>query len=162
MRTTAVFASCLLLAGVAQAECVALEPQKSSGHVRIAVVLNGKPLKGVTVSIYQDYPPAAHFSDLTTDENGIVALPELSRGTYDVSATFQGVVTSSLSLGVTTVRELSAFSIDLTEPVQRAEKIPVHHRLQAFRGTVVDPSEAMIPGANVMVVRRDPNCKMSF
>ncbi len=154
MRTAAILAFCLLLADVAQAECVALEPQKSSSHVRIAIVLGGSPLKGVSVGVYQDYPSRSHFSDLTTDENGIVALPALPLGVYEVSATLHGVIRSSLSLGVTHGSDVSAFSIDLTEPVQRAESLPVRDQFRMFEGTVSDPSGAMIPGANILVVKR--------
>jgi hypothetical protein len=144
----------LLSACTAQAECVTFEPQKSSSHIRIAVVLDGKPLKDAKVVVYHVYPSSSRSYDLTTDESGIVALPELPAGTYDVSASLHGFVTSSLSLGVTPAADVSAFSIDLTDSVQRAESLPVRDQIRTFAGTVSDQSGAVIPLADILVVKK--------
>ena len=152
MRIGAIAISCIILAGTALAECVASAPQESSRHVRIVVTLAGKPSKDVKVDFYPTVSQPS-FSELT-DDNGIVAPPELAAGDYKVIATLQDVVSTLLLLHVGRGEGVSRFSMDLTEPVQRAEALPIVNHIQAFEGAVLDPSGAMVSGTKILIVTK--------
>jgi hypothetical protein len=162
VRNRAIIVFCLLLGGVARPESVTVEapkPQESSRHVRIVVMLGGKPLRGVTIDFY---PIAAqpHFSAIT-DEDGIATPPDLALGNYNIVARLDEDVSTSLSLHVVPERMVSTFSLDLTEGFaqaqraqQAAESLPIRDRVKSFRGTVLDPTGAVIAGTNIRVVRK--------
>jgi|ERR1700692_2182265 len=152
MKMVAITVFCVLLTGMARAECVAPASKQSSDRVRIVVVLGGKPLKGARVSFY---PTASQsvFSELT-DGEGIVTPPVLATGDYNVIATLYKVVSTSLWLHVGRENGISRFSMDLTDSVQRAEELAIHDHLKAFQGTVLDPTGAIIQGADIVVVKR--------
>ena len=95
-----------------------------------------------------------------TDENGIASLAELAPGEYEVAATLNGVAsTPFVGLHVTSNPKVTTFPMDLTEQVQRVEKAPILFHVEAFRGTVTDPSGAMLPGASIVVVKRGTQAK---
>ncbi len=163
MKISALTVCCMLLASLVRAENVRVEGKpdlESSSHVQVTVVLNGKPLKGVKIDFHG--PSQSLFSALT-DENGIVTPPELVPGDYEVVAALDEDVSTSLSLRVIGGREVSKFSMDLTEPLahsrdelQRLEKLPVHDRVQAFQGIVVDPPPyaVFIPGVKIRILKK--------
>jgi hypothetical protein len=159
------------LAGVLYGECVLVPPLESSSHVRIYVALKGKPLKGAMViflpsracacasdalrgnPLDTDKVPSGAFQ--ITDENGIATLPELAPGEYDVAATLNGVAsTVFIGLHVNHRPEVTTLPMDLTEQVQRLETAPIQYRVEAFQGTVQDPSGVTLPGARIVVVKR--------
>jgi len=154
VRGLAIIVSCFLLGGLARPESVTVEarkPQESSRHVPIVVMLGGKPVSGVTVDYY---PIAAepHYSAVT-DQDGVATKPDLAVGDYNIIARLDEDVSTSLYLHVISKKTVSTFSMDLTEAYaqaqraqQAAESLPIRDRIQAFRGTVLDPTGAMIPG----------------
>jgi hypothetical protein len=171
--TVITFLSCT---GVLDAVCVAVFPLESSSHVRIHAVLGGKPLKGAKVIIR----PSAHFclcdtgvlrgspqdtsvipasSSQMTDENGIADLPELAPGDYDVVATLNDVASDVVGLHVTGSPKVTTVPMDLTEQVQQLETVPILFHVEAFRGTVTDPSGARVSGASIVVVKRGSQVK---
>ncbi len=166
MKTIAIGICGVLLAGLALAECVEVQEAKlieSSRHVRAIVVLDGKPLKGVRVDFFKS-TSQSQVSALT-DEKGIATPTELPPGDYNVVATLDESVSTSILLRVTRDQKVTTFPMDLTGPVQqtrqlqedglkRAETLPVSDHLRAFQGTVLDPSGAMVPNATVRVVKR--------
>ena len=166
------------IAGPLYAACVLVPPLESSSHVRIDVVLGGKPLPGAKVILrpvlshectcatdvlrgnpldIAMFPPDAFP---ITDENGIASLPELAPGEYEVAATLNGVVsTPFLGLHVTASPKVTTLPMDLTGQVQRVEQVPIRDRVEAFRGNVQDPTGATIAGANIVVVKRGSQIK---
>jgi hypothetical protein len=145
---------CLLVASVASAETVVVKsnPVESSKHVQITVVLSGKPVKGVEVDFYNG-PAMSPFSALT-DENGVVTPSMLALGHQDVVAVLDENVNTVLSLNVIDGSKVTKLNMDLSERVERIEKLPVRDRVQAFQGTVVDPSGAVILGATIQIRRK--------
>ena len=63
MKIAAVACFCIILTGMAWPETVTVNaglpqpPELSSSHVRIAVMLDGKPLKGARVDLYRRKDP---------------------------------------------------------------------------------------------------------
>jgi Carboxypeptidase regulatory-like domain len=167
--------SCILLAGTAWAQTIAVDagPRRevSSGHVQIAVLLDGKPLKGARVDfckwiLNRDDEPRL-FSGLTNDY-GVVNPPTLAAGTYRVAASLDDV-SNFLLLSVVDDRDAKAsvFAMDLTEStkyarriqndaIKRAEGLPVRDRVQAFQGAVVDPNGAVLPSVKVRITKNEP------
>jgi len=123
------------------------------------VSLNGKPQKGIKVDFCTtDNRP--RFSVITNGE-GVAAPPVLPSGYCDVTATLEEGVAAYLNLKVSPGNKVSTFPMDLTPPVQAAqrfleaaEKLPIRHRVQEFRGSIQDPGYAAIPGVDVKVVRK--------
>jgi Carboxypeptidase regulatory-like domain len=174
IRTIITAITFLSFTGGLDAECVLVPPLESSSHVRISVVLGGKPLKGARVIFYRvsqhecicatdvgrGNPMVIPSSaSQMTDENGIVYLPELTPGEYDIGATLNDVATVFLGLHVTGNPEVTTFPMDLTEQVQRVEKAPILFHVEAFRGTVIDPTGATLPEASIVVVKRGTQAK---
>jgi hypothetical protein len=162
-RPAIIFACCLLLAVIAGAESVevgTLKPQESSRSVRIAVVLNGKPVKLATVNFCTVTGAQACFSANTGDDG--VAVPHaLALTTYHVVALFEDGLTSDLYLHVSSQGKATSFSMDLTPSFKAAqavlaaaEKLPIREIVREFTGSLQEPWGAMIPGANIKVVRK--------
>jgi Carboxypeptidase regulatory-like domain len=168
----AIAATCLFLVSTARPECVVVEdtskPQEASSHVRVAVILGNKPLKGVKVDFYQ--PPSQLRYSVSTDENGFAAPPELASGDYNVVATLNDDVSTTLWLRVVGKEGVTALSMDLTAPIQqsqlmldaakrKAEELPIREHVRRFQGTVIDFSGAIVPGARIEVMRKGPREK---
>jgi len=115
-RPAIIFACCLLLAVVACAESVevgTLKPQESSRNVRIAVLLNGKPLKLARVSFCTVTGAIACFSAYTGNDG--VAVPHaLALTTYQVVALFEDGLSSGLYLHISPQGKATSFAMDLT------------------------------------------------
>jgi hypothetical protein len=163
--------SCALFAGVAHAECVLAPPLESSGHIRISVVLGGKPLQGAKVIFHPshtctcasdalkgnplDTSTIASSAFPMTDENGIANLPDLAPGEYDVAATIHDIASSAfIGLHVVNRKEVTTLPINLSEQIERVEAVPTRGRVEAFRGTVKDFAGAALPGASIVVVKK--------
>jgi hypothetical protein len=178
MKIAAVAFFCIILTAMAWPETVTvnaglqLPPELSSSHVRIAVMLDGKPLKGARVDLYrliryQDHAGPLCFSGLT-NENGVATPPAIAEGDYHALATVDDV---SIFLWLRVIDEGTAMTtlvgMDLTEPVQkprriqdaavkRAEGLPVRDRVQAFQGSVLDFSGAVLTGAKIRILKNGP------
>ena len=177
IRTIITLITFLSLAGVLDAECVLMPPLESSSHVRISVVLEGKPLKGSRVILYRVSAPCICATDILrgnpidtteipssavqiTDENGIASLAELAPGEYEVAATLNGIAsTAFVGLHVNSSPNVTTIPMDLTQPVQRVEEVPILFHVEVFQGTVRDPSGATLPGASFVVVKRGSQAK---
>jgi Carboxypeptidase regulatory-like domain len=177
IRTIITLITFLSLAGVLDAECVLMPPLESSSHVRISVVLGGKPLKGSRVILYRVSAPCICATDILrgnpidtteipssavqiTDENGIASLAELAPGEYEVAATLNGIAsTAFVGLHVNSSPNVTTIPMDLTQPVQRVEEVPILFHVEVFQGTVRDPSGATLPGASFVVVKRGSQAK---
>lgn len=178
IRAIITFITFLSFAGVLEAECVLVPPVESSSHVRISVVLGGKPLKGARVILNRVSQHDCHCAtdvgrgnpiDTTeipsgalpiTDENGIASLAELAPGEYEVAATLNGVAsTPFIGLHVTSDPKVTTIPMDLTPQVQRVEEAPILFHVEAFQGTVKDPQGITLPGANFVVVKRGSQAK---
>jgi hypothetical protein len=137
IRTIVTIITFLSFAGVLDAECVLMPPLESSSHVRIYVVLAGKPLKGAKVILRPQHdcncatdmlrvnPMDATLvpSKEMTDENGIANLPELTPGEYDVAVTLNGVAsTAFVGLHVSGDPKVTTIPMDLTQQVQRVRR----------------------------------------
>lgn len=170
IRTIITIITFLTFAGVLDAECVLMPPLESSSHVRIYVVLGGKPLKGAKVVILRSQHECNCATDMLrgnpidptlvpsmemTDENGIANLPELIPGEYDVAVTINGVASAGfVGLHVTGDPKVTTIPMDLTQQVQRVEERPILFHVEGFRGTVKDFSGVTLPGASIVVVKR--------
>lgn len=153
----------LLLASIAVAESVqvrTVEPQESSHHVLVAVVLAGKPLRNVRVEFATTPGDQVCFSALTSDD-GLAEPQALALKTYPTVATFEDGVGADLYLHISDKSRAKPFSIDLTKSVEAAqealasaEKLPIRERVQEFKDTSQDPSGADIPGVNIKVARK--------
>jgi len=162
-RPAIISACCLLLAVVACAESVevgTLKPQESSRNVRITVLLKGKALKLARVSFCTVTGAIACFSAYTGN-HGVAVPHALALTTYHVVALFEDGLSSDLYLHISPQGKATAFTMDLTPAFKTAqalltaaEKLPVREIVREFTGSLQDPSGAMIPGANIKVVRR--------
>ena len=171
MRCAVIFVICVTLAGTASAECVevtSIAPQESSTQLRIVVRMDGEPLRGAKLEFYDG---AMHFAfSVFADRNGIAAPPELAIGRYSVTATpyeafpgllIHGDAAGFLSLSVVDKKGESTLHMDLAKPVQeaqqtleKAEKLPITAHINAFQGTVLDPTGAVVAWASIQVVKK--------
>jgi Carboxypeptidase regulatory-like domain len=162
-RPAIIFACCLLLAGMAVAESVEVgtaKAEESSRNVRITVALNGKPVKLARVNFCTTTGEQTCFTVLTGDDG--VAVPSvLALTTYHVFALFEDDLSSDLYLHVSPQGKATSFAMDLTPSFKAAqavlaaaEKLPIRETVREFTGSLQDPWGAMIPGANIKVVRK--------
>jgi hypothetical protein len=162
-RPATTSACCMLLAVMAFAESVVVgtvKPQESSRSVRIAVVLNGKPVKLARVDFCTARGAQACFTVFTGD-NGVAAPHALAPTTYHVFALFEDGLSSDLYLHVSPQGKATSLAMDLTPSFKAAqavlaaaEKLPIREIVREFTGSLQDPSCAGIPGANIKVVRK--------
>jgi hypothetical protein len=101
MKIAAMACFCIILTGMAWPETVTVNaglpqpPELSSGHVGIAVMLDGKPLKGARADLYrwiryQDHAGPLCFSGLT-NQNGVATPPAIAEGDDHALATVDDV-----------------------------------------------------------------------
>ena len=179
MRTAIATVCCIIVTTVAWAETIAVYAGQlreiSSGHLQIAVMLDGKPLKGSRVDIYKwNFHGSADkaagplcFSGLT-NAYGVATPPVLAAGDYRVLATLDEVSTFMELWVIDEPREMTTLSmIDLTQPVhwvrqlqddavKRAEGLPTRDHLKIFQGIVVDVSGAILPEAKIWITKNEP------
>lgn len=150
----------LLYASLASSECVEVIPVPSSRNVRITAHVNGKPLQGAEVEVFQT------GVSFYTDDQGVAMLPPLKPGFYSIVAASGEDLVASLYLHVMENSEskVSVFLMDL-QPTAKAQmlataaKMPVSERVQEFKGVAEDPSGAGVPGALIEVYPRDSEAK---
>lgn len=151
---------------ICRAECVVIGPTKSSQHILVRTLLDGKPQKGVQIKIFKSKPglgeESAPLAVLTSTQDGRVSPPTLSPGHYHLRATSDARLIADLYLDVSTQAEASAFSMELApnpfptreDRIATAEQSSARERVKEFRGVVYDPSGAVIPGVSIEIVRR--------
>jgi 5-hydroxyisourate hydrolase-like protein (transthyretin family) len=168
LKLALIAACCLLLAVIAASAAVEVENiklQEASRNVRIAVVLEGKPVKGAKVEFCKT-PGNQSCASVRTDADGIAAVRGLGGGNYSVIASIEDEINADLYLHVARGRKETSFSIDLTDSYQKAqeflaaaEKLPIRDRVQEFRGSVQDPSGAFIQGVDIKITRKGSDGK---
>ncbi len=165
MKCAVIFVICVTLASAAVAACVEVQagPQNSSGHLRVAISLQGQPVKGVKVDFYAHGTTPVLF-EAVSDDGGIVVPPKLRPGDYDVVAALDEEIRNFLWLRVVREGGTKTLSIDLTGDYESAHpelqmktmaafELPVRDRIQAFEGVVLDPSGATVPGTKIVIIK---------
>lgn len=177
MRELLLILLCSLSGALATAECVAVTSgpaasvfRISARSVRITAVQDGKPLANVRSSFNSQADlsqiqsrSAANNSKLvlTTDKHGNARAPDLAPGKYQVTAIGPEHEYAELYLQVadSKAKETSSFLIKVppTFLPERADvqNAPIQEHIREFRGRVIDPSGAFVPGALVQVYRQD-------
>jgi len=148
-------------------------PLKSGRNARIALLVGGKPRRGVKVDVYR-YELGAKQDDkprcsLISDDEGWIRLNKLRPGHYHLLASADENLSADLYLDVSTDsgNVPSAFLMELRPLIPSpkevwagVEQIPVKGRVKEFRGVVHDVSGAMVPGTSIEVVRRGTEGKV--
>lgn len=159
-----------LQATLCSAECVDVQPIPSvsfeSGPVvRLGVVNEDKPVAGANVEFYLfdsgDRPEKPTLT-LVSDEFGWIKSPKLSDGRYEVVATAEHNLRADLRLEISSQYGSMAFKMELLPgPPRDADpetatlaQVPIGNDLELFRGRVVDPTGAAIPGVRIRIFRR--------
>jgi hypothetical protein len=178
MREFLLILVCSLSGALATAECVEVTSgaaasvfRISARSVRITAEQDGKPLPNVRLSFnFQgdlsqiQSRSAANNSKLvlTTDKHGNAMAPDLAAGKYQVTAIGPEHEYAELYLQVadSKAKETSSFLIKVPPPFLReraadVQKAPIQEHIRDFRGRVIDPSGAFVPGALVQVYRQD-------
>ena len=168
MKIAAMTAWCLLSAVTAASAAVEVEvlkPQEASHNVRIAVVLEGKPVRGAKVEFCKT-PGDQSCVSVPANADGVAAVRRLRSGNYYVVASIDDETNDSLFLHVGRGRKETSFSMDLSrsyregqEFMAAAAQLPVRDRVQEFRGSVQDPSGAFIQGVNIKIIRKGTDGK---
>jgi hypothetical protein len=149
------------VANLAFAGCVTVTSGKdyepSSLNARITTSREGKPLQNVKIE--SDASNGQRRFLLSTNDQGIVFLPELQPGKQCIIATTFDNVTARLCLDVSPEGKdnRSSFSIELPpsptgRELARAEKMPVLDRVQEFTGIVQDESGAPVPSTKIQIL----------
>ncbi len=152
-----------------------MQAQKSSPFVRITA--HASPLKGTKIDFYsykldsplsQD-PTLTLRSSFMTDEKGRIKTAELSPGEYCVAASGPDNQFAQFLISVVPGKKARTtnFTMHLVAPpgpslpplshsqwTPADEQIPIQKRVSAFRGTVTDPSGAVIPEASIDIVKK--------
>jgi hypothetical protein len=124
VRIWASLALCLV-AGISAGETVVEPgppPVASSPNVRIAVVMDGKPVKNAKVEFHSTTTERLGGSVLS-NYKGIARLPTLKLGVYCIAVSLNvdpplDYVGSDLYLQVSSSQKKNTFSIDLTQPAR--------------------------------------------
>jgi 5-hydroxyisourate hydrolase-like protein (transthyretin family) len=173
VKSAAIALWCLVLAITAGANSTVVEvlqPQESSRHVRLTILLEGKPQSGVKVELYRYELGAGEETDprfsLTSDKEGNISPPVLPAGHYHVVASTEKNLRADLYVDVVSGRQkkTSVFSMQLrsspfltpSQQLAEAEQMPIKDRVQQFSGLVCDPTGAVVPGTSIEVLRKKP------
>jgi 5-hydroxyisourate hydrolase-like protein (transthyretin family) len=145
-----------------------LQPQESSRHVRLTILFEGKPQRGVKVAFYRYELGPGEETDprfsLTSNREGNISPPSLPVGHYHVVASTEKNLRADLYLDVASgkAKKTSAFSMQLLTspfltPSQQfadAEHMPIKDRVKEFSGIVCDPTGAVVAGTSIEVLRK--------
>jgi len=175
----ALIAICCIVLSAAARSSVKVErivPHECTQFVRIAVMLDGRPVKGASVSVRRGFNPEEEArSFMSTNDDGMASLPKLAPGKYRVDVSFEGIrsaifnepVTTNLFLHVAPKSDLSTVPVDLAKPARelwRADEgfygqldaaayLPAHDRVRTFQETIVDPTGAKVASVRTWVVQ---------
>lgn len=138
--------------------------QASSQGARITIDLSGKSTKDVKVVVTT---PENHFIQaVSMDETGLVVLPRLAPGKYLVTASAPDNQGGSICVEISkrkwkqvssfslTLKALPPDSLTLEQMLAAAENSTPSEHIQEFKGEVVDPSGAMVPGTSIQIFSR--------
>ncbi len=147
---------------------------KSAPIVRIKITVGKEPRGAVSVEFFRYEPGRGEEQrpglSLLSDIRGIIHPPRLSPGRYHlvaISAEKTETLRADLILEVSEQETANTFAMQLTparyrsreQLIASAEQSPNTERIKEFRGTVYDPSGAVIPGVAIEVVRRGTSGK---
>jgi hypothetical protein len=175
VKTAAIAMGCLFLATLAEGvvKVEPIVPIECSPRVRITVLLEGQPIPGVDVNLYDGTSASKRpIFSARPNRNGIVRPPALAFGTYRVDAILRqnsvrlenDEIRNLIWLKVIPNSEVSTALLDLTnarngaresakqfeDRLGEADHGPRAH-LRVFEGTVLDPLGTLIPSAEVKV-----------
>jgi hypothetical protein len=157
-----------LAPGYVDAESVTVvgEPVRSSSHPRIMVTDHDRPIAQAKVQVFRLsdglWRPGRLFASITTNRRGMASIAALPPGDYSVQVTAEPCYMANLELEVrSSGKGKSTFSIPLDvfteypsgEPCPAIESCPDTGNTQLLRGTVTDPTDAVIAGAHVSLLR---------
>jgi carboxypeptidase family protein len=137
-----------------------LTAQPSARNVRITVDVNGVPAPGAVISVYAGNE--RFLFRVSANSSGTALLRRLSPGSYHVAAAGEGDLRSDIVLMVSkkTGESSSVFQMDLlhkSAPPPHDEyslmtaNLQVTEQVPDFKGQVVDPLGAVIPGALIEI-----------
>lgn len=161
-----------------------ITPLDSGPEVRIVTLQNGKGRAGVRVDIFRSdrlFEEEKHVSTLVSEDGGRIKLPPLVPGYYHLEAVVADKtrargdeVNADLYLYVSSHSRPTPtlFPLELVDPVAqrenlredlivKAEQKPVSSIIREFRGTVYDMTGAVIPGAEIRVMRKGTQGKVT-
>jgi hypothetical protein len=173
VRAASIAVGCVLATAVpvclgASPSVEVVAPQKSSQKLQVVLLVDGAARKGVTVKAYRYTLGSGEESkplvSLTSNDAGKVTPPVLAPGSYHLVASAQHNLRADLYLDVSRKlgKQTSSFAMNLVESQyptieqlwEAAEEAPVKDRLEAFGGTVHDPSGAKVSGVVIEVARK--------
>jgi Carboxypeptidase regulatory-like domain len=150
---------CVCVNSLASVEVIGIQP--SAQKARITVLLDGKPQRGVrlTVATADGQPKVS----LVTDSHGLVRLPALPSGNYCVTASVAPPLRrSGICLAIPSHRGKKKFSMVLVlappppptfdEKLQAAERAHPAERVNQLAGVVTDALGAVIANAQVEIM----------
>ena len=160
-----------------------MTPLESGPQVRVVTLHNGKGLVGVRVDVFRSESllgEEKHVSTLVSEDGGWIKLPALVPGYYhlegvvaDKARTHDDAIHGDLYLNVFGQSQAPMlFTIELVDPVAqrehiseeliiKAEQKPITSVIKEFRGTVYDASGAVIPEAEIRVMRKGTQGKVT-
>ena len=179
MKSLAVAIYCIVLSAGARSSVKVerIVPRECTQFVRIAVMLDGKPVSGASVLVRRGFNPEEEArSFVSTNDDGMASLSKLAPGNYRVDVSFNGIrsaifeepVTTDLFLHVAPKSDLSTVPIDLAKPARelwRADEefskqldaaayLPAQERIRTFQETIVDPTGAKVASAKSWIVQK--------
>jgi hypothetical protein len=169
MKVFAIAAVCLFLATLSSAECVVVAGgnptlprfQASSRRIRITALQEGKALSDVVVSFYLTTDNAHPKLTLATDKQGVALVSDLAPGHYRILAVGPEHESAEVYLDVSDKPGAQTNSFLLTIPptflpekASDIDAVAVTQHIREFKGRVIDPSGAFVPGALVQVFRK--------
>ena len=150
----------------------ALIPFLSSRVLKLALVDDGKPIAGAKVEFYSIGSGARAeklAATLVSDEFGLIKSPKLPDGHYEIVGTADRSLRTALLLDISSHhgKRATALKMDL-RPVNasyvapkfvapqplRFQQVAIEDHLEVFRGTILDQTGAVIPGASIRIFRQ--------
>jgi hypothetical protein len=165
MGTAALAASSLLWATTSYASSVTVVNPPcaaSSQRARIEIVLEEKPATNaqLVVTTHEN----RLIQTLSVDKSGLVVLPRLAPGKYDLTASAPGTYGASICVEIPEkkLKQVSSFSLALQTPLNmlapwlltEAENKAPRELIREFKGVVLDQSGGGVSGMIIQVLPR--------
>jgi Carboxypeptidase regulatory-like domain len=167
VKIAAAFVACVLLTCRAGASCPTVRPfspEQSSPKIRLLVLFHQKPVEHARVFVraFPDSPGDELPLYVLSDRKGLVNLPELLPGNYQIQTGIPGKLVAEIYVSVSAAtKESTTFTMNLVPDLHHPfETVTSSQSIAALSGVVRDESGGAVPRVTVGVWRSGSETKI--